>query len=140
IRAPYVTNFRLSPEQDASIRELISRRDPWEAAVRLCREIMSDRESFDSEERNYKLEISQRVLAAVDAARSGDGDFAAAVKQVFAPPNNLVDWRTAAALRSWAESGPADALRAVVQVASAGSPRERIDRFEAALPSEVVKA
>ena len=140
IRAPFVTNFRLSPEQDAAIRGLISRRDPWEAAVRLCGEIMSDRESFDSDERDYKLEISQRVLAAVDIARSDDGEFPAAVRGVLAPPNNLVDWRTAAALRSWAESRPTAAVGAVLELAGAGSLSDRIDRFDAALPRDVVKA
>ena len=99
IRAPYQTNFRLSPEQDAAIRGLIARRDPWELAVRLSRELLADRTTFDAAERDYKLEISERVRKAVELARSSSPELADAVRHALGPPNNLLNWRVAASFR-----------------------------------------
>ena len=43
IKAPYHTNFQLTPQQDEAIQALLTRRDPWQEAIRLCRELLRDR-------------------------------------------------------------------------------------------------
>jgi hypothetical protein len=137
IRAPYQTNFQLTTEQDEAIGALIAGRDPWVGAIRLCRELLEDRARFDAEERDYKLEISERVILAMGLAKAPSGDLIDALKRVLAPPNNLLDWRTAAAFRSWVSSEPTDAAAALRELEQPGSPAERVDRFDERLPDDV---
>lgn len=138
VRAPYQTNFRLTLEQDEAVRALLSRNDPWGAAIQLSRKTLSERVTFDADERDYKLVIVERVRTVIEAANSDPRALADAVKNMLAPPNNLVNWRSAAAFRRWVADDPDRAAEAIRAAGSPDDAPQWIERFDRALPTAVV--
>lgn len=60
--------------------------------------------SFDSEERDYKLEIASNVAAARDALVTDD--WLPALRRAFGSPNNVTHWREFDPFLKWAERDP----------------------------------
>jgi len=67
--------------------------EAWSAFIRWAREFF-EWEGFDASERNYKLEIADKLDTARAAFLSKEGDWMTLLRQAFGPPNNLTSWRT----------------------------------------------
>ena len=67
--------------------------ESWSAFTGWAKQIF-DWDGFDEAERNYKLEISQKLSKARDSFLSKQGDWIALLREAFGPPNNLTPWRT----------------------------------------------
>ncbi len=55
--------------------------DKWREAVRICGRILSDRATFDNEETNYNLEISDRFKALFGVLEKGE-DFVSLLEKL----------------------------------------------------------
>lgn len=62
--------------------------EKWREAIRICGRILSDRATFDAEETNYKLDISDWVKTLFDALEKGEA-FVSLFKKAFSSPNHL---------------------------------------------------
>lgn len=111
--------------------------DPWEEAVRLCRPLIEERTFLDSTETNFKLEISERVRAVLDAAREGE-ELEELLNKTFAPPNILVHYIGKSRFLKWAAANPDDARAALVAVQGDGPTAARVDGFLENIPKEVL--
>ena len=110
----------------------------WHEAIRLCREILANREHFDKQEVTYKHEIAAHIRGALEAAEA-DQPVTAALKKALGAPNNLLDMRFAGArFTDWMRDDAA-ARRALLSIHGPGSTAERVDAFNAAIPPEVLK-
>ena len=111
--------------------------EKWSEAIRICERILSNRESFENDEINYKLEISKRVNALFDALDT-DEDFDRLLKRTFAyPPNNLTSYFAHGPFTEWAVENPEDARSALLGLAETGfAVAERIDRFMELVPDD----
>lgn len=113
-------------------------RGPWAGAIEICRRLLSDREQFDRQERDYKLEIIER-LQAVFAASLNNEPVAELLKVALRPPNNLLNWRVQSRLMEWASSDEEVVRHALKRLADDKSSLEdRIDDFISAVPSEAL--
>lgn len=110
---------------------------PWGQFIRWATRFYN-RPDFDSTERDYKIEIAQRLERAREALLAGE-DWFPLLKKSFASPNNLTAWRTDAGFLSWCENNSAAAVRALTAM---WSPRatvaERLRGFLEEVPTEVV--
>ncbi len=105
-------------------------------AIELCKIILSDRARFDEEERDYKLEIAERVRATLDTAERGEDFFPLLIK-VFDPPNNLLFWRTVRQFIDWVVESTQRAREGLQLLADEDLPlEERIDEFLDSLPRD----
>ncbi len=112
--------------------------DAWATAIELCRTFVADREEFEAEERTYKLEIAASVQA-VFAAAASDGDLVEPLRDALAdPPNNLINWRTKQPFIAYCKDDESGARRALQAIADEGSAAQRVDRFSAVLPDDVL--
>lgn len=95
-------------------------------------------ESFDADERDYKIEIARNLQVARDALLRGEA-WLAPLRKAFGPPNNLAPWRAADSFLKWCASVPdaaADALRALWT--SEGTALDRLRAFLECLPDEAL--
>lgn len=117
----------------------------WREAVEICRRILSNRATFDSEEINYKLEISARVKALFVVLNSEEGvsggEFIPFLKKAFAyPPNNLTSFYSHNKFIEWASEHKEEAREALLMLSDAGqSFEERIDGFLTKVPNDKPK-
>lgn len=77
--------------------------DPWEPFLYWAERLFTTPE-FDADERDYKLEVAENVLAFRAAVEEGRPDTTAALKKVFSPPNNLTNWRINGEFSGWMAS------------------------------------
>lgn len=110
----------------------------WREAIRLCREVLADRERFDEQEVTYKHEIAAHIRGALEAAE-GDAPLVPALKRALGKPNNLLDLRFAGARFSAWMRDEAAARRALRSIRGPGSTADRVDAFSAEIPPEVLK-
>ncbi len=111
--------------------------EKWREAVRICGRILSDRATFDNEETNYKLEISNRVKALVDALEKGE-DFVPLLKRAFSSPNNLTSFYAHAPFIEWATEHQDEARQAMLALVEKGQhPVEsRVDHLLGVVPQD----
>ncbi|MGI8729974.1 MAG: winged helix-turn-helix domain-containing protein [Solirubrobacteraceae bacterium] len=110
----------------------------WREAIRLCREVLADRERFDEQEVANKHKIAAHIRGALEAAE-GDAPLIPALKRALGKPNNLLDLRFAGARFSDWMRDEAAARGALRSIRGPGSTADRVDGFNAAIPPEVLK-
>ncbi|HEX8433395.1 MAG TPA: AAA family ATPase [Longimicrobium sp.] len=117
---------------------MIANREKLAEAIEICRAIWADLPSFDQEERDYKLKISERIRAAINAAASG-GDFLPLLKKAFSKPNNLTDFRAHGRFIEWATANPQLAREALLALVAVDlNAAARVDRFLSLVPTSIV--
>lgn len=93
---------------------------------------------FDAAERDYKLQIAEKLRAARRSLSAGDADWLTQLKRAFGPPNNLTPWQLHDRFAKWCAEQPELAATAMQQLWESGSPLpERLQAFDAAVPAEV---
>lgn len=93
---------------------------------------------FDAEEREYKLETTNRLTATRQALLDG-GDWLPLLKRAFASPNNLTPWQVHDTFYKWCQADPdrgAKLLRRLWE--GEADPLERLGDFFGHFPHEVV--
>jgi AAA domain (dynein-related subfamily) len=83
-------------------RRIWSKPEPpeWSEFVKWAALLFND-ESFDAEERDYKLEVAKKVAAARERVDADDPAWPEALKAAFGPPNNLTSWRAHDSFLGW---------------------------------------
>jgi MoxR-like ATPase len=109
----------------------------WDGFVAWAARIFDD-EHFDREERDYKLEIGERIRTARTALRDNDPEWASLLKQAFTRHNNLTPWRAHSKFYGWAADEPNAARHALEVIWSAGDVDDRIREFCDLVPDDVV--
>ncbi|HEY6322734.1 MAG TPA: AAA family ATPase [Thermoanaerobaculia bacterium] len=96
-------------------------------------------DSFDREERDYKLAVAARVQVAREALLSGRS-WREALRDAFLnPQNNLTSWQTNDRFLQWVEQAPESASQALRALwAAEGTAADRIRGFLERLPDSVV--
>ena len=95
-------------------------------------------EQFDSEEREYKLEITKRLSEARDALLKG-GDWLPLLKRSFASPNNLTAWQAHDTFLKWCGSNLGDAEKLMRRLWEGDAdPLERLADFFAHFSRDVL--
>ncbi len=99
-----------------------------------------EQESFDTEERNYKLQIAENLRAA-RAAFQGGSEWLAPLKKALGPPNNLTGWQLNDTFIKWCGSSPGQAAAALAAVWSSDlDPPGRLSQFFELLPKGTISA
>ena len=86
--------------------------DPWDEYLQWTRRI-TEWEGFDESERNYKLVIGERLVAARSALLESSSEWIEQLHKAFGAPNNLTDWRFNGPFLDWCEVNPRQAERAL---------------------------
>jgi hypothetical protein len=96
--------------------------------------------AFDLEEgeRDYKLDIAERIAAARESVATPDGDWLPPLKRALTTkPFNLASWQVVDSFLTWAEGHPEDARTALTALwADPGA--WSIDDFSSRVPDEVL--
>lgn len=144
LRRPWSgTNLSVTRDQWRAIRELAPLEPGQPAAVRwepLVRWATRFAESvdFDAEERAYKLEIRDRLLAARDAMVAGEPEWPRLLRRAFGPPNTLTSWRVHGKYLDWVDAHPDEARAALLTLWSAEREvSEAVEAFASTLPGDV---
>ncbi len=137
------TNLAMTRDQWMAVRGLVSF-DPvgegsrWDAITHWAKRF-AESIDFDAEERAFKLEIRDHVVAARDAIVAGSNEWPRVMRRAFGSPNNLTAWQTHAAFLEWTEANLDQSRAALVALWNdAASIPAAIDEFVAALPSDLV--
>ena len=111
----------------------------WVEAVEWCRRLYV-RDDFDETERDYKLEVAAKLVAARRALLSGEPSWLDGLRAAFTDSrNNLTDWRAHDPFLQWCEGHEADASR-LLQVLWGGEEdtSSNLHAFLDQLPREAV--
>lgn len=73
----------------------------------------AEQEEFDETERNYKLLIGERLVAARSALLEGDQAWLDRLRTAFGSPNNLTNWRFNKPFLNWCDENQQQAEQAV---------------------------
>lgn len=93
--------------------------------------------TFDRDEREYKLLISERMRQSRDALSMGEDDWLPKLKKAFGPPNNVLHAITKSQFLNWCSDNQPLAIEALSELwDETRVVEERIDRFLAYLPRE----
>jgi len=112
--------------------------NPWDETARICQKLLEDRDSFDAEERTYKLKIAERIRLALEAARSG-AEIGRPLRRAFGAPNNLTNWRSHSDFLEWADGHPEEARQALLAISDANlDVAARVERFLEFIPRDVL--
>lgn len=111
----------------------------WDTAVRFAQKLLGDPD-FEREERQYKIEIGERLGTARQAVLERSEDALEVTRQaVNYKQNNLTDRRfVLPKFVRWTEDSPDDALSALSALWSSGDVSERIEAFLDLVPVEAV--
>ncbi len=109
----------------------------WREAVRICGRILADRDEFDNEEINYKLEISNRVKTLFKALEEWE-DFVPLLKRAFSSPNNLTIFYAHSPFIEWATEHQDEARKAMLELMepSKHTVENRINGFLNIVPAD----
>ncbi len=119
-------------------RETIGRHtDRWQELIRWAA-LYYRQESFDADERDYKLEIARNLQRAREELTQG-GEWFDAVKRAFGRPNNLTPWRVNDSFFRWCAASPEAASDALACIWDDTRPvDERFRGFFERLPKESI--
>ncbi len=110
--------------------------EKWHEAVQVCGRIVADRATFENEEINYKLKISDRLKTLFKALEEGE-NFVPLLKRAFSSPNNLTSYFAHGSFIEWAAENSEDARSALLSLADTDSSvADRIDRFMELVPDD----
>jgi 5-methylcytosine-specific restriction protein B len=121
------------------VKRLWSEDNEWDAFVRWARKFY-EWDGFKVNERDYKLEIADRLEKTKDALLSEKGNWTQTLKDAFWSQNNLADWRQSQPFLKWSETSTEaaeEALRALWDGSS--DILERVRGFSKLLPLEVLR-
>ncbi len=137
------TNLSMTREQWWAIRELapLEPGQPtaghWGPLVHWAARF-AETVDFDAEERNYKLEIRDHLLAARDAMLAGAPEWPRLLRRAFGSPNNLTSWRMHATYLDWVDTHPDDERVALLALWSEERDiSEAVEAFASALPDDI---
>jgi hypothetical protein len=142
IKSPTGTNFKMKPEEWEALLEVagintVSNDHDWDQFVYWAKRL-SEKGQLDSTERNYKLQIAEKVKAAKVALQQGT-DWWEPLLRSFGSPNNLTPWRLHQRYLAWAKD---DLEAAKVGLEAVWDEQEaletRINEFTRQLPKEAV--
>ena len=111
---------------------------PWDEYVRRARAYI-DTGELDSEEIDYKLDLSRKLALAREAVVTGAADWSSQVEKEL-PSGNPLAWQTKDDFCRWIDSSAGDALRALQAIWTQNdlSVAERIRAFSATFPRSVI--
>jgi hypothetical protein len=96
-------------------------------------------DSFDENERDYKLVVAARLEKARDALFREEEDWPKNLREAFGSPNNLAHWRQSQPFLKWCETNTEAAERALRALWDGStSIFERVERFSELLPREIL--
>lgn len=138
------TNFRLTADEWYRLQELAFKSAPpdrWGAFIYWAKKLYADRDWLDHQERNYKIEIEQRLQAVRRGVfqNPGGSEWLGLLKKSFASPNNLTSFYMHQRFTDWAAAEPnvaSSALRALWAEDSDNS--VAMEAFLETVPVEVV--
>lgn len=113
----------------------------WEPFVGWAERIYSA-EGFDAMERDYKLQVADRMTAARDAVLGGQDEWPSLIREAFtARPNNLTSWRDCEPFVRWCEESPREARSALTTLwESPERSANTLAAFLGALPDGLIQA
>ncbi len=95
---------------------------------------------FDAAERDYKLQIAERLRGAREALLAGSGQWLELLRRAFGPPNNLTPWQLNDDFRKWCQAEPGAAAQALRNLWDDEVPLgERIRTFRDRVPREAYR-
>ena len=111
---------------------------PWDEYVRRARAYI-DTGNLDSEEVDYKLDLSRKLALAREAVVTGADDWSSQVEREL-PSGNPLAWQTKDDFCRWIDASPGDALRALQAIwTQYDSPvSERIRAFSGLFPRSAI--
>jgi len=110
--------------------------DPWADYIHWARRFYEEPD-FDRDERDYKLEVADRLKEAMAAFKAG-ADWLPLLRRAFGSPNNLTNWQLNDSFLKWCKADPDGAsavLRAIWDEALPAA--SRFEEFFARLPKSV---
>ncbi|NEE03789.1 McrB family protein [Phytoactinopolyspora halotolerans] len=110
---------------------------PWGQFIHWASRLYSDA-SFDAMERDYKLEIADRLTRAKDALLA-DGEWLELFRKAFNSPNNLTSYHMHRRFLQWCAENPEPARAALRTMWEPGQTlAERVQGFFKSVPSDAV--
>jgi 5-methylcytosine-specific restriction protein B len=103
----------------SALDALLGETEQWDEFVHWAARIY-ETPGFDAEERDYKLEIGERLAAAREALEAS-GDWVGQLRRAFGGNNNLTSWRAHNTFIKWCETNP-EAGAAYLRSAWSGEP------------------
>ena len=77
----------------------------WDRFLYWSGRFLTDDPGFEEQERNYKIPVAQRIIAARDLLQAGDEGWVRQLHNaVHQKPNNLTNWRATQPLEQWIEA------------------------------------
>lgn len=111
----------------------------WTQFVRWAKRFY-ELDSFDAEERDYKLEIAERITKTRDALLAGQAWLLLLKEAFFHRQNNLTPWQTHDRFFKWCEANQQDAADALrILWAEGATATDRVRGFLARVPAEAVR-
>lgn len=106
----------------------------WDTFVSWAK-LFTERDDYDAEERNYKLEVADRLKGIRSMLLADDENWLPELKRAFGPPNNLTNWRMHDPFLKWCAADPEAASAMLARFWSEeGEAHERIAYFRATVP------
>lgn len=84
---------------------------------------------FEPEERDYKLDIAERMRTAAEAVEADAEDWPDLLRKAFAGPFMMTSWRTSGALHAWVKDEPDAAREALLLLWGSGDLEDRLRAF-----------
>jgi hypothetical protein len=137
------TDLSLTREQWRAIHELSPVEPGLPTAVRWAALVswaarFAESVDFDAEERTYKLEIRDRLLAARDAMTAGAPEWPRLLRRAFNSPNNLTSWRVHGKYLDWVDAHRDEARSALLSLWSVDRDvPEAVEAFASTLPDDI---
>ena len=137
------TNLSLTREQWRAIRELAPIESGQPTAVRWAPLMgwagrFAESVDFDAEERTYKLEIRDHLLAVRDAMVAEAPEWPRLLRRAFGSPNNLTSWRVHGRYLDWVDAHRDEARAALLSLWSAECDvPDAVEAFASSLPDDI---
>lgn len=113
--------------------------DPWTGYIFWAGRFHG-RESFDRDERDYKLVIARHMEEARSALSGNSPEWVAKLKRAYGSPNNITDFHAHGAFLRWVEANQGRLRQLLAQLwEGRGEPADRFARLLDEVPPDAVK-